>query len=109
MKASRGKVIDDPFTRRSTKPRMSTMVNRNDEDSKPVPENPIPVFETVHKPATKEKEVPEVKKKQNTDLFNAHNFDITIDLEVPHTRKCFNVNVILNKHYYYNFCLQIIL
>jgi hypothetical protein len=45
--------------------------------------------ENVPKPIVKEKEsTPEVKKKHNTDLFNAHNFDIMIDLEVPITSKC---------------------
>ncbi|XP_031779132.1 RNA polymerase-associated protein Rtf1 [Nasonia vitripennis] len=89
IKANRGKVVDDPFTRRSTRPKMFSQKDDN-EQQEPAPT--IKVIETVQKPVLKEKEpIPEVKKKQNTDLFNAHNFDIMIDLEVPIANNPVNV------------------
>lgn len=84
MKQNQGKVIDDPFTRRSTRPTMFS--ERKDpalKDEKDSATAVVPV-ENAPKVVAKEKESPpEIKKKQNTDLFNAHNFDIMIDLEVP--------------------------
>ncbi|XP_033214746.1 RNA polymerase-associated protein Rtf1-like [Belonocnema kinseyi] len=84
MKATKGKVVDDPFTRRSTKPRM---VYKPDDEGTPlvIPDrmaNPQP---QADKSSSSEKENGQKnQKKQSTeDLFNAHNFDITIDLEVP--------------------------
>lgn len=64
---------------------------KNGEDDKNEEEQekavPIPT-ESIQKPIVKEKEpTVEIKKKSSTDLFNAHNFDITIDLEVPITSK----------------------
>ncbi|OXU27587.1 hypothetical protein TSAR_000181 [Trichomalopsis sarcophagae] len=89
IKANRGKVVDDPFTRRSTRPKMFSQKDDN-EQQEPAPT--LKVIETVQKPVVKEKEpTPEVKKKQNTDLFNAHNFDIMIDLEVPIANNPVNV------------------
>ena len=92
IKANKGKVIDDPFTRRSTRPKMFSKQDVEEE----VPAPTVAVIETIQKPVVKEKEVvPEVKKKQNTDLFNAHNFDITIDLEVPSSSKILRNNYLL--------------
>ncbi|KAL2738865.1 RNA polymerase-associated protein RTF1 [Vespula squamosa] len=86
IKANKGKKVDDPFTRRSTKPRM--VYKPDDEDT--------PAATATNEKSgsqqigdslstTNEKENgQEIKKKQSTeDLFNAHDFDITIDLEVP--------------------------
>lgn len=87
MRANKGKVIDDPFTRRSTRPKMFSQ--KEDDSSKDDIDKASLPTEHILKPTIIEKEsVPESKKKQNTDLFNAHNFDITIDLEVPMTSKC---------------------
>lgn len=85
--ASKGKTIDDPFTRRSTKPRMGfSSKNETDAVVDVVPsiiEKIIPTNDTIIISNDKENGK-EIKKKQNTeDLFNAHDFDITIDLEVP--------------------------
>ncbi|XP_024939664.1 RNA polymerase-associated protein Rtf1 isoform X2 [Cephus cinctus] len=86
IKANKGKKIDDPFTRRSTKPRM---VFKPEEEDGP---QTVPVDDKANTQQTgeslasiNEKENgQELKKKQSTeDLFNAHDFDITIDLEVP--------------------------
>ncbi|XP_012277263.1 RNA polymerase-associated protein Rtf1 [Orussus abietinus] len=86
IKANKGKQIDDPFTRRSTKPRMVYKPKDEEVPSLATTEakaSPQPAADTVA--STNEKENgQEVKKKQSTeDLFNAHDFDITIDLEVP--------------------------
>lgn len=86
MKANKGKKVDDPFTRRSTKPRM---VYKPEDDSEVVAtisvndkSNPHPTGDSVS--AADKENGQESKKKQSTeDLFNAHDFDITIDLEVP--------------------------
>ncbi|XP_076175813.1 RNA polymerase-associated protein Rtf1 [Ptiloglossa arizonensis] len=85
IKANKGKKVDDPFTRRSTKPRM--VFKPEDEEvssTAPVNDKASPQqTETVTVNNEKENGQ-ETKKKQSTeDLFNAHDFDITIDLEVP--------------------------
>ena len=78
--------MDDPFTRRSTRPRM---VFKPDEEGTP------PALGVVHPPVEKplstnsyssnDKENGQkvVKKQIIEDLFDAHNFEISIDLEVP--------------------------
>lgn len=85
IKATKGRTVDDPFTRRSTKPRM---VYKPDEADGPevIPEVATHSVRPAEKISTSnEKENSQkVPKKQSTeDLFSAHNFDITIDLEVP--------------------------
>ncbi|KAI4496008.1 hypothetical protein M0802_008223 [Mischocyttarus mexicanus] len=86
IKANKGKKVDDPFTRRSTKPRM---VYKPDEEDAPAAtatnekSGSEQIGDTISSINEKENGQ-EVKKKQSTeDLFNAHDFDITIDLEVP--------------------------
>ncbi|XP_015111600.1 RNA polymerase-associated protein Rtf1 [Diachasma alloeum] len=83
FKANKGKKIDDPFTRRSTKPRM--VYKPEEEESAPVVVNDKPSVPILGDVIGNDKENgQEAPKKQSTeDLFNAHNFDITIDLEVP--------------------------
>lgn len=87
IKANKGKKVDDPFTRRSTKPRM--VFKPEDE---PEIHSTVAINEKVTVPQATESTTEnngkengqETKKKQSTeDLFNAHDFDITIDLEVP--------------------------
>lgn len=86
MKANKGKKVDDPFTRRSTKPRM---VYKPDDESEVVATVPVNDKSNPHSAgdsvsAADKENGQESKKKQSTeDLFNAHDFDITIDLEVP--------------------------
>lgn len=92
MKANKGKKVDDPFTRRSTKPRM---VYKPEDESEVVVTLPVndksnshPTGDSVS--AADKENGQESKKKQSTeDLFNAHDFDITIDLEVPIPSKLF--------------------
>ncbi|XP_046491657.1 RNA polymerase-associated protein Rtf1 [Neodiprion pinetum] len=87
IKANKGKKIDDPFTRRSTKPRM--VFKPDEEEVATVPSNNSgnkgSPQQTDDAPTTNnDKENAEAKKKSGSeDLFNAHDFDITIDLEVP--------------------------
>lgn len=87
MKANKGKKVDDPFTRRSTKPRM---VYKPEDESEIVATVPVNDKLNLHtagdsvSAVTEKENGQESKKKQSTeDLFNAHDFDITIDLEVP--------------------------
>ncbi|XP_025157308.1 RNA polymerase-associated protein RTF1 homolog isoform X2 [Harpegnathos saltator] len=85
LKASKGKKVDDPFTRRSTKPRM--VYKPEDEETVTAPLNdkssPHPAGDSVSTVNDKENEQDSKKKQSTEDLFNAHDFDITIDLEVP--------------------------
>ncbi|KAL6265335.1 hypothetical protein P5V15_002136 [Pogonomyrmex californicus] len=86
FKANKGKKVDDPFTRRSTKPRMVYKPEDESEVVATVPVNdkssPHPAGDSMS--AADKENGQESKKKQSTeDLFNAHDFDITIDLEVP--------------------------
>jgi len=61
--------------------------------------NPHPVGDSVA--AVDKENGQESKKKQSTeDLFNAHDFDITIDLEVPIPSKC------CKKYHSYKFLLN---
>lgn len=102
VRANKGKKIDDPFTRRSTKPRMVFKVHGDDSSDAPRNDAPAPktdqVEEEVEKVSeptatvtAKDKEKPEMDKKKDParppgktdDLFSAHDFDIKIDLEVP--------------------------
>lgn len=103
LKANKGKKVDDPFTRRSTKPRM---VYKPEDESEIVATIPVndksnshPAGDSVS--ADKENGQDSKKKQSTEDLFNAHDFDITIDLEVPIPSKfCKNYRNL-------NFCLTI--
>ncbi|XP_043489038.1 RNA polymerase-associated protein RTF1 homolog [Polistes fuscatus] len=83
IKANKGKKVDDPFTRRSTKPRMVYKPDEEDATATTEKSGSQQIGDTISSVNEKENGQ-EVKKKQSTeDLFNAHDFDITIDLEVP--------------------------
>lgn len=79
FKANKGKKINDPFTRRSTKPRM------NFKQAPEEKEEPVREIEHVEIALEKENPKPAAEPAQVTqeDLFSAHDFDIKIDLEVP--------------------------
>lgn len=91
IRASGGQKAEDPFTRRSTKPRM---IHRPNTDGLPQPES-FPMLPLVpsqsrptadsdtSKPEIKDKAKPSIPKPKTSDLFSAHDFDIKIDLEVP--------------------------
>lgn len=87
--------MDDPFTRRSTKPRM---VYKPDDEDTPTAtgandkSGSQQIGDSIST-ANEKENGQEVKKKQSTeDLFNAHDFDITIDLEVPIPSKSLNTH-----------------
>ncbi|CAH0547959.1 unnamed protein product [Brassicogethes aeneus] len=86
VRANKGKKIDDPFTRRSTKP---TMHFKASEDKEEAPVN----VTTEAVPEEVEKIMPPPKPVQvsSDDLFSAHDFDIKIDLEVPLPENPINV------------------
>lgn len=100
IKANKGKKVDDPFTRRSTKPRMVYKPDEDEADvAPPATEGkvaPLVIGDTL--PSSNDKENgQESKKKQSTeDLFNAHDFDITIDLEVPIPSECLFVEFLFS-------------
>ncbi|EEB12218.1 RNA polymerase-associated protein RTF1, putative [Pediculus humanus corporis] len=88
LKANKGKKVDDPFTRRSTKPRMvfkaqdqmdgMSAASRSDLDAMSAM-MATPSISSLKEPEKKK----EIKTGNTEDLFSAHNFDITIDLDVP--------------------------
>ncbi|GFG29822.1 hypothetical protein Cfor_00245 [Coptotermes formosanus] len=82
VRKNKGKKVDDPFTRRSTKPRM--VFKEEDNRTRLAIEAAMTVTPNVEqeKEPEKKKEVPRGGTKTD-DLFSAHDFDIKIDLEVP--------------------------
>lgn len=83
-KANRGKKIDDPFTRRSTKPRM--VYKPDEEETAPseilAEKSQAQISAITNNDRENGQETKKIKQ-STEDLFNAHDFDITIDLEVP--------------------------
>lgn len=72
--------MDDPFTRRSTKPRMNFKAAPVEETTQ------LKIEEKIEVPVEKEEQPKTVQAPTQVtqdDLFSAHDFDITIDLEVP--------------------------
>uniref|UniRef100_A0A1B6CAB5 Uncharacterized protein n=2 Tax=Clastoptera arizonana TaxID=38151 RepID=A0A1B6CAB5_9HEMI len=102
VRRNKGKKIDDPFTRRSTKPRMVFKANENQDEMDDPPKLPINNSAIDNDGGSKDKNLevknrldgptenldPEKKRDKlghakADDLFSAHDFDIKIDLEVP--------------------------
>lgn len=88
LRANKGIKANDPFTRRSTKPRMNFRPSQPDD----LMESPMPQVEIPIKPDTVPLVIIEGNETSKTvpsnapateDLFSAHDFDIKIDLEVP--------------------------
>ncbi|KAK9510204.1 hypothetical protein O3M35_005039 [Rhynocoris fuscipes] len=86
MRANKGKKVEDPFTRRSTKPRMT--YKKEEEDAAP----PVPQqmdnklnekTENKNKGNDNDPKKDRLGPVKTDDLFQAHDFDIKIDLEVP--------------------------
>lgn len=98
IRANKGKKVDDPFTRRSTKPRMN--FKAGEKEALAAAERQADALRRAED--DKQQEVAQQLKKQDTkapqvsqeDLFSAHDFDIKIDLEVPLPGKfiCININ-----------------
>ncbi|XP_021937491.1 RNA polymerase-associated protein RTF1 homolog isoform X2 [Zootermopsis nevadensis] len=99
VRRNKGKKADDPFTRRSTKPRMVFKVHdqENMEDGQLIlaaeeederSRLAIEAAMTIT-PSRQQEREPEKRKEvarggsKTDDLFSAHDFDIKIDLEVP--------------------------
>lgn len=78
VRANKGKKIDDPFTRRSTKPRMNFKAAQEEETIHVVENKTEEPQEKVEM-----KSAPAPTQVTQDDLFSAHDFDIKIDLEVP--------------------------
>lgn len=103
VRATKGKKVDDPFTRRSTKPRM--VFKAPEEAEKHVHDDGkddlAAMAEMMATPAVNQVKEPEKKKEIKTgntdDLFSAHNFDIKIDLEVPIPGMCFIYQITINQ------------
>ena len=100
IRASGGQKAEDPFTRRSTKPRMCHRPNPEGLPTAP----PLPLA-LANKPTDSQSTTSEasktdgkdkaktlVAKPKTSDLFSAHDFDIKIDLEVPLPCKYFFEN-----------------
>ncbi|KAK0092099.1 hypothetical protein PV326_002205 [Microctonus aethiopoides] len=84
FKANKGKKVDDPFTRRSTKPRMVFKPDEEEVVDSPAEKSNASIVRDIVTNNTDKENGQDSKKKQSSeDLFNAHDFDITIDLEVP--------------------------
>ncbi|EEZ99586.2 RNA polymerase-associated protein Rtf1 [Tribolium castaneum] len=79
VKANKGKKIDDPFTRRSTKPRMNFKAAPEEKAEVVVEKKPEKVAVEVENP----KVAAQPAQVTQDDLFSAHDFDIKIDLDVP--------------------------
>lgn len=78
VRGNKGKKIDDPCTRRSTKPRMNFKPSQEDESA----DEPIMAAPTISSPSEKQKEKEKPQQISQDDLFSAHDFDIKIDLEL---------------------------
>lgn len=84
-RAKKEGVVSDPFTRRKTQPKLLKKIE-SDPTSKAVgdvaPGDKNQLDKENVKKESQEKESKEDKKPSAEDLFNAHDFDITIDLDV---------------------------
>ena len=90
--------VSDPFTRRKTQPVLATHVlKKNGDDAKGVQEADIILSDKIKQDKEnllKEKEEIKVKKEAAEDMFSAHDFDITIDLDtVSSNSSASNVNL----------------
>ncbi|XP_066903278.1 RNA polymerase-associated protein RTF1 homolog [Halyomorpha halys] len=81
VKANKGKKADDPFTRRSTKPRMT--FSKEEEDLPPPPVVPERLDKKSQRNSDNDNSQKDKSGVKTDDLFSAHDFDIKIDLEVP--------------------------
>ncbi|XP_077299911.1 RNA polymerase-associated protein Rtf1 isoform X2 [Arctopsyche grandis] len=92
IKANKGKKIDDPFTRRSTKPVMNfkslAALDRHLDDKSTEKQIEADIVKELVKEAAKTqlnddpKRANEPRNHEN-NLYTLHDFDISIDLEVP--------------------------
>lgn len=94
VRANKGKKIDDPFTRRSTKPCMVFKANREEDEViiEPQKENVQTESGSDQGDASKKASDPGGlnSKEKSDNLFSAHDFDIEIDLDGPIFSKSFD-------------------
>ncbi|XP_074032878.1 RNA polymerase-associated protein Rtf1 [Leptinotarsa decemlineata] len=85
VRANKGKKIEDPFTRRSTKPRMNFKAGEKEARAAALSKAPAELKkpEASQQPDTAKKPTQGATQVSQDDLFSAHDFDIKIDLEVP--------------------------
>ncbi|XP_076272713.1 RNA polymerase-associated protein Rtf1 [Rhynchophorus ferrugineus] len=83
VRANKGKKVDDPFTRRSTKPRMNFKSGEKEALEAAARKQEEEMIKEVPKEVEKKKQVEKQPQVTQEDLFSAHDFDIKIDLEVP--------------------------
>ncbi|CAH1105776.1 unnamed protein product [Psylliodes chrysocephalus] len=86
VRANKGKKIEDPFTRRSTKPRMNFKSGEKEAREQLEAEMAIKsgvVKKPENLPVQESKKAAQPTQVTQDDLFSAHDFDIKIDLEVP--------------------------
>lgn len=87
-RANRGLKIEDPFTRRTTKPRMSFKPSDKDEQE-PMQPPPLPPPSSGKKKAEDEKKNGSGAAVEN-NLYSLHDFEIELDVPLPTT----GVNVV---------------
>lgn len=82
LKANKGMKIDDPFTRRSTKPTMKFKQRTAEEEAMLMKPAPLP-----NSGRTNKKEEDEKKQFAPTDnnLYSLHDFEIDLEVTVPST------------------------
>lgn len=85
VRANKGKKVDDPFTRRSTKPRMNFKAGEKEAIAAAEKQAEANMQADEKQEQTQQLKKQDEKQPQVTqeDLFSAHDFDIKIDLEVP--------------------------
>jgi RNA polymerase-associated protein RTF1 len=75
-RANKGMKFSDPFTRRSTKPKMAFKANQNN------PDDEIMVMQEPPKP-TKQKEKKAEEHLSADNLYSLHDFEIDLDVPLP--------------------------
>ncbi|ENN77106.1 hypothetical protein D910_10215 [Dendroctonus ponderosae] len=86
VRANKGRKIDDPFTRRSTKPRMNFKAGEKEAIAAADEEAAALLMAGEQKAVEKQQQKKQDDKEPQVsqeDLFSAHDFDIKIDFEVP--------------------------
>lgn len=76
-RANKGLKISDPFTRRSTKPKMAFKANQNNAEEE------IMVMQEAPKPSSKQKEKKAEEHLSADNLYSLHDFEIDLDVPLP--------------------------
>lgn len=81
IKANKGMKIDDPFTRRSTKPTMKFKQRTAEEEAKLMQPAPLPPSRSTKKDEEEKKQLGSA----DNNLYSLHDFDIDLDVPMPST------------------------